>query len=163
MLAYKQKNNTQYRIVDENNSIIAGLFNNESAANVWLTSNGYTINPCCLPQSFSATSNINGFQTYPSTGFYNIDTPIGVEISLNVVWIAFDVPNRFNIYDNSENLVWSSGWRGFSNDAGPWGSSLNTANNGSINISSSNGFKLRVEGLGNTGQDSWNLNTSCNA
>ena len=44
-----------------------------------------------------------------------------------------DRPNRFGVYD-SNGLVYSTGWKGFANYPGPWGSSLNTNTNGSENV-----------------------------
>lgn len=44
-------------------------------------------------------------------------------------WQADDRPNRFNIYEGL-NLVFSTGWVGYANYAGPWGSSLSVNPNG---------------------------------
>lgn len=164
MIVYKQKKSlSEYQVIDSNNNPIAGPFFNEISTNSWLFNNGYGTTPCCPPQAFSGNSSNTGYFFYPETGFYPINTPDGFSVTININWYTADNPNRFTVYNSSGSLLWTSGWKGYSENSGPWGASLNTSNTGSTSISGSSGFKLRVETIGSGNEtDTWNFNVTCN-
>ena len=62
------------------------------------------------------------------------------------VYSAYDRPNRFSLYDAS-GLVATSGWVGYADYSGPWGSDLNVSPNGSFpyDFGSTSGRYVQVE------------------
>lgn len=70
--------------------------------------------------------------------------------TITISFAANDRPNRFNIYDNSSNLIVTSGWVGSDNTyAGPWGSAGSLAGSGSGTIQftydNTKTYELRVD------------------
>lgn len=65
----------------------------------------------------------SGHYRYPDQ-WIDLRTPVG---TVNISVQSYDVPNRFDVYDEDGNFVTSSGWMGYANYYGPWGSSLNTS------------------------------------
>lgn len=81
---------------------------------------GYKCNDGWMQET---TSDLNQ-GTYPSTTVSSLSDQCFI-----FNWSVLDRPNRFSIYD-STGLIWTSGWVGFANYAGPWGPSLSTATSG---------------------------------
>lgn len=84
--------------------------------------------------------------------------------TIEFYWYSIDRPNRFNLYDNS-GLVATSGWVGFANYPGPWGSSLSTPSSGTIGALYTSDMYLLVE-AGPADpfspiSDTWNGNFVC--
>ena len=79
-------------------------------------------------------------------------------------WFSLDRPNRFSLY-NAFGLVATSGWVGFANYPGPWGSSLLTPSSGTIGAPYTSGMYLVVEaGPANPSSpisDTWNGSFTC--
>jgi hypothetical protein len=82
---------------------------------------------------------------------------------------AIDRPNRFSVYDNSNNLIDTTGWMGTAIYPGPWGSSLNVTSTLSISFmyDLTKTYELRVD-IGAADplspiSDSWQVSITCNA
>lgn len=101
-----------------------------------------------------------GFYRYPDQ-LIDLRTPVGkVTISLQ----SYDVPNRFDVYDDEGKLVISSGWMGYATYPGPWGSSLNTSQSKSLIFTKTKPtYSLRIETVIQNNSDSWNASISCSA
>jgi len=82
----------------------------------------------CSGGTISGTYSGNNQYTYPNQPISSI-----VDSYINFSWGSIDRPNRFSVYD-STGLLWTSGWVGFADYAGPWGPSLNTPSTGNSNI-----------------------------
>ena len=82
----------------------------------------------CSAGTISDTYSGNNEYTYP-----NQPISSSVDSYINFSWGSVDRPNRFSVYD-STGLLWTSGWVGFADYAGPWGASLNTPSTGNSNI-----------------------------
>ena len=84
--------------------------------------------------------------------------------TIEFYWYSIDRPNRFNLYDNT-GLISTSGWVGFANYPGPWGSSLSTPSSGTIGALYTSDMYLLVEAgpadLSNPISDTWNGNFVC--
>ena len=95
----------------------------------------------CSGGTISGTYSGNEQYTYPSQPVSS-----SVDSYINFSWGSLDRPNRFSVYD-STGLLWTSGWVGFADYAGPWGASLNTPSTGNSNICflSSSGRYVLVE------------------
>ncbi len=102
-----------------------------------------------------------GYHMYPQDTIDVSTTVEGSTINVNVS--AYDVPNRFTIYNTSGGLVASSPWMGFANYSGPWGASINTNPNGTLFFTktSSSIYYLKVETSVNGTTDSYNASVSC--
>lgn len=107
--------------------------------------------------------------SYYSTGFHTytdrtIDTHTGYTCTgggsnaVNFTFYVAAVPNRFTIYDSSNNLLYSSGWHGDANYYGPWGSSIHNANTFYWSYDGSAGqyLTLRVDTVVDTAPDHLN-------
>lgn len=94
--------------------------------------------------------------------------------TISIQYTAYDRPNRFNIYDDSNNLVVSSQWVGADNTyAGPWGGAGSLADaDGSgymtFTYNSSKTYSLKVDvGPSNPNaeppnpSDGWSVTVSC--
>ena len=115
--------------------------------------------------SLSNTYSGNNAYSYPAV---YIDTFNPAITQLNISYDAVDRPNRFSVYDDSNNLVATSGWKGTATYSGPWGSSLSGAANGVLNITRSPGvtyYKLVIEAgpanLSNPINDGYSVGISC--
>ena len=95
----------------------------------------------CSAGTISDTYSGNNEYTYP-----NQPISSSVDSYINFSWGSVDRPNRFSVYD-STGLLWTSGWVGFADYAGPWGASLNTPSTGNSNICflSSSGRYVQVQ------------------
>jgi hypothetical protein len=82
----------------------------------------------CSGGTISGTYSGNNQYTYPNQPVSSI-----VDSYINFSWGSIDRPNRFTVYD-STGLLWTSGWVGFADYAGPWGPSLNTPSTGNSTI-----------------------------
>ena len=115
----------------------------------------------CSGGTISGTYSGNEQYTYPSQPVSS-----SVDSYINFSWSSLDRPNRFTVYD-STGLLWTSGWVGFADYAGPWGASLNTPSTGNSNICflSSSGRYVLVE-AGNASPttpitDAYNYTLTC--
>lgn len=87
------------------------------------------------------------------------------DASGTINWTSFDRPNRFNVR-NGSSIVFTTGWKGYANYAGPWGTSLNTATSGtdSFTWSGTSGRNVQVEyggadpSLGDSDSAQWQIN-----
>jgi hypothetical protein len=81
-------------------------------------------------------------------------------------WSVGDIPNRIAVY-NSENFqVANTGWKGSANYPGPWGSTLQTANTGTLDFQKASGdgrfFYILADNAGHpTLGDNWQATLSC--
>ena len=116
-------------------------------------------------RTYSCTSNshINfysssmNYVTYDPVDIPSSDTEYANRIQIE----AFDRPNRVTIVDNS-GTVYDSGWVGFANYSGPWGSRLNTLGlvRDSFDYGSSTGRQMQV--YGGAGDPSDPISDACN-
>jgi hypothetical protein len=110
--------------------------------------------------SFSGTWGTTGYHQYAKDTI-KVDTSTRtLHINLN----AYDVPNRFTVYDSLNNIVAASPWMGFANYSGPWGISLNTSPTGTLNFSrgSYTRFYLLVETSVKSTTDAYTTSITCN-
>lgn len=112
--------------------------------------------------TFNYSYEPNSYNVYPEQCI-NLDPG-----TYNLVWESFDRPNRFSIYRDSHTaLVATTGWVGVADYIGPWGSSLATAENGSLPfiIEAGHSYTVVVECGGadpdNLLSDSANITISC--
>jgi hypothetical protein len=86
-------------------------------------------------------------------------------VQLSVV--AYDVPNRFTVrtgsIPGSGSYVTDSGWIGYANYSGPWGSSLSTQNTQTITFTkTSDYYTIQIEtSVPSFMSDSWEVNLAC--
>lgn len=108
----------------------------------------------------SGTSSTPGYQIYPLEQF---NVPCNSQNALITVSVqALDVPNRFRIINSSGSTVVSSGWIGYTNNPGPWGSSLNGPSSKQLTFNSTGGdFSLEVETVVQNQHDAWSAGISC--
>lgn len=134
--------NTLFRKSSQNPEQLLSSF--DSAQKTFAGSTSAKISGC--GGSFSRSYSGQGYYTYPQD---TIDVSTTVEGStINVQISAYDVPNRFTIYDAlTGNNVASSPWMGYANYSGPWGISLNQPSSGTLYFTrtSSNTYYLKVE------------------
>lgn len=90
--------------------------------------------------------------------------------TITISYVANDRPNRFNIYDTSNNLIVTSGWVGDDNTyPGPWGMAGDLAGTGTgsmqFTYDSSKQYELKVDvGPANPStlpSDSWTVTITC--
>ena len=117
------------------------------------------------PASLSGSEAGSAYYTYPAY-YLDVFNPSITSLSFN--YNANDRPNRYNIYDENNNLILSTGWVGTANYSGPWGASLNVAASGTFVVPRDPGstyYKIVVEaGPGapvSPISDSWNLSVIC--
>lgn len=115
--------------------------------------------------SISNTYSGNNAYSYPAV---YIDTFNPAITQLNISYDAVDRPNRFSVYDDENNLVATTGWKGTASYSGPWGASLSGATNGVLNVTRSAGvtyYKLVIEAgpanLSNPINDGFSVGISC--
>lgn len=82
---------------------------------------------------------------------------------------AQERPNRFNVYDDVDNLIGTTDWLGTASYSGPWGASLNASESGNItfNYNSARTYELRVD-IGPADpaspiSDAWQASVNCSA
>lgn len=134
-----------------------------SAVTAFSSASPYSFVQCGASLSNSYT----GSNAYSYPAIY-IDCFNPAITQLNISYDAVDRPNRFSVYDDSGNLVATTGWKGVASYAGPWGSSLSGATNGILNIARTPGvtyYKLVIEAgpanLSSPINDSYNVGISC--
>jgi len=125
--------------------------------------NPYSFVPCGVSLSNSYSG--NSAYTYPAIYINSFD-PSFNQIIVN--YDAIDRPNRFNLYDDNNNLVATSGWKGSASYAGPWGSTLSGSPVGTLSVVRNPAvtyYKLVVEAgpanLSNPISDTYNVTISC--
>jgi hypothetical protein len=109
---------------------------------------------------FSGSFAGSGYYTYADKIITLCATAGGtITISCN----ALDVPDRFSVYDQNNNLVATSGWIGYTSNSGPWGSSLNGPSSTTLSFakSTSSTYKLRVETVVQGVSDAWDASVGC--
>lgn len=117
------------------------------------------------PASLSGTEAGSAYYAYPA---YYIDVFNASIVSLSFSYNASDRPNRFNIYDENNVLVHTTGWVGTASYSGPWGASLSVSGTGTFVVPRDPGstyYKILVEAgpaapIGPI-SDSWNLSVTC--
>lgn len=133
--------------------------NSQVSAEQTTIATGSTLYACGATITGSNTH--NGFYTYPN---YILDVR-GATADVTLTYDVIDRPNRLSVYDDQNNLVVTSGWRGVAAYSGPWGASLNTTTTGVITFTKSVGkcfYKLVVESSTNVSfQDSFTVGVSC--
>ena len=118
---------------------------------------------CYLCDStINGTSASSSYYAYPH---YDIcDDLATTTVSIN--WSANDRPNRFSFYNNTGQLS-SSGWVGYANYPGPWGSSLSTPSTGNLSAPYTTGLGtyILVEAgpadPSNPINDFWSVSVNC--
>jgi hypothetical protein len=120
--------------------------------------------------NYGCTSTITGSHTHSGTYTYpayiiNVTAATG---SINLNWSTSGdsgLPNKFTLYDSSNNLVSTTDWKGVAAFAGPWGSSLSTATTGTLTFTPTSGscyYKLVVESYTNSSvQDTFQVAVAC--
>lgn len=111
----------------------------------------------CADAAVSGSYSGTSYYSYPIT---NVCSSVNSTVTFN--WTSYDRPNRFSIYDSS-GLIYTTGWKGYAPYPGPWGSSLNTATNGSQNITfnSTTGRYVLVEAGNGSESDSYVWDMTC--
>lgn len=149
----KVKKLKKWRILTNTKEIPNKFFKKSTAKKTTFTANleSAVINIQGVTIACSGTAFLHG-SSNGETGFiqYNApvdlsDVPPGATISLTCQ--AYDVPNRFTMYEDGQVFQVSTDWLGYSTQSGPWGQSI--SNSGSQTVSFVKGtasiFNLHVE------------------
>jgi len=133
--------------------------NGQSSTPQYSTVTGYTNYGCA--STITGTHTHNGAYTYP---FYVIN----VTSATSTVTLSYDVqnyPNKFTVYDDTNTLVATTGWRGVAGFSGSWGASLSTPTTGTLSFTKNTGscfYKLVVESETNSSvADTFTVGVSC--
>lgn len=109
-----------------------------------------------LNGSYSGT----GYYTYPADYLDVTCVANGATITLSCN--SIEVPNRFNVYNSSGTLIATTGWIGYANYPGPWGSSLNGPQSRTLSFTKSgNSYRVTVETVGGSISDAWEATLGC--
>ena len=135
-------------------------FANEGEGRMMFKSESESVYTC----GSGISGSYNGLNSYYKYPEYTIDlSNVSYGTNVSVMCTAGDIPNRFTIYDENHTFMGTSGWRGYTNMAGPWGSSLNK-NDTTIVFSKGipDGYILVVETVTSvTTGDGWSANIGC--
>ena len=148
---------------------------------VEIAQQGPPTNPTCAAcgQYFNESYYGNGFYAYPAKDLNFTGVCNGSTVAFN--FSPMSVPNRFIVYDNSNNIVCQSGvgtstsghngWIGTTSYGGPWGSSFSTGGDETpvtFTYDSSKTYRLVVETTTTqsgseqgSGNDNWAVSVSC--
>lgn len=117
------------------------------------------------PANLSGSDASSSYFLYPAS-YIDVFNP--AIVSLTFSYNANERPNRFNVYDENNFLVYTTGWVGSASYTGPWGPSLSVTASGTFTISRDPGttfYKVVVEaGPGapvSPVSDSWTLSAIC--
>jgi hypothetical protein len=79
--------------------------------------------------------------------------------------IAYQNPNRFILRNGNGTIVAQTGWLGYANFSGPWGSSLNTNDEADLffNSTANFGYHLDVETYNSNSSDEWEAVLNCSS
>ena len=125
---------------------------------------GYNHSASCCGFILSGTYSANDFTTL--TYHLNFKNKSNGDL-MSFICYALDRPDRFNLYDGSNNLLANTGWLGTATYSGPWGSSLSEINPGILNVTydSSKEYVLKVDvgpaDPSNPISDAFEVNMSC--
>jgi hypothetical protein len=120
----------------------AGFARIEADTEVFVNGNCTGPTGSCYVCDDYLTGSYSGNTYHQYEPYYICDDLTTTTITFN--WFSYDRPNRFNIY-GPFGLVATSGWVGYANYPGPWGSSLSTPSSGSIGAPYSNNMYILVE------------------
>jgi hypothetical protein len=133
--------------------------NSQVSSEQTATATGSTLYLCGATITGSNTH--NGLYTYPP---YILDVRAATSV-INLSYDVIDRPNRIRVFDDNNNEVANSDWRGVAAYSYTWGATLNTATTGIVTFTKTPGkcfYKMVVESYTNTSiQDSWTVNVSC--
>lgn len=138
---------------------------------VYNNNDDFTVSVACIaPPPSCVTScgtNLNGsyggsgYYTYPEKTLEFCTTPAGKTITISCN--AYEVPNRFTIYDEYGNFVTGTQWIGYSTGPGPWGNFVLNGP-GSFTLTfpkSTNKYRLKIETVTQGITDSWGVGIGC--
>lgn len=111
--------------------------------------------------NLTGSTSTTGFYIYPSSILDLTTTINGSTITITVN--SYDTPNRFTVYDANNNFVTATNWMGHVSYSGPWGTSLNTAQTGTLQFIKgvSNTYSIKVETVVQTISDNWTDSVTC--
>lgn len=111
--------------------------------------------------TITASHTHNGLYAYPP---YILDVRAATS-QINISYDVIDKPNRIIVYDDNNNEVANSDWRGVASYPYTWGTSLNTPTTGIVNFTKTEGkcfYKILVLSYTDVSyQDSCTLNIAC--
>lgn len=119
-------------------------------------------NPLSLcGDTITASHTHNGLYSYPP---YILDVRAATS-QINISYDVIDKPNRIIVYDDNNNEVANSDWRGVASYPYTWGTTLNTPTTGIVNFTKTEGkcfYKILVLSYTDVSyQDSLTMNISC--
>lgn len=133
--------------------------NSQVSSEVTATATGNTLYDC--GDTITGSNTHNGLYTYTP---YILDVRAATS-EINLSYDVIDRPNRIRIFDDNNNEVANSDWRGVAAYPYTWGATLNTPTTGIVSFTKTAGkcfYKMVVESYTNTSiQDSWTVNISC--
>ena len=102
-----------------------------------------------------------GYHQYPDYTLNLSNVAQGATVQVNCD--AVEIPNRFSVYAANGSLVATTGWIGYADYSGPWGSSLSTPPNQVLLFTKqTNTYTLKVETAPPFSMsDSWNAIVTC--
>jgi hypothetical protein len=133
--------------------------NSQVSSEVTATATGNTLYDC--GDTITGSNTHNGLYTYTP---YILDVRAATS-EINLSYDVIDRPNRIRVFDDNNNEVANSDWRGVAAYPYTWGATLNTPTTGIVNFTKTAGkcfYKMVVESYTNIStQDSWTVNISC--
>lgn len=133
--------------------------NSQVSSEQTIVATGSTLYTC--GSTITASNTHNGYYQYPP---YILDVR-GAAGTVRIDYDVIDRPNKITVYDDLNNEVATSDWKGVAAYSGPWGASLNTATTGFFSFTKGTGkcfYKIVIESRTNTStQDTCTLNISC--
>lgn len=153
--------NTTMQSSDNQKEIPISLINNSTNLINGKAKSASTLASYGCGSNLSGSTTTTGFYTYPSSILDLTTTINGSTITITVN--SYDTPNRFTVYDANNNFVTATNWMGHVSYSGPWGTSLNTAETGTLQFIKgvSNTYSIKVETVVQTISDNWTASVTC--
>lgn len=111
--------------------------------------------------TINASHTHNGYYLYPE---YLLDLQAAAS-NITLIYDVLNKPNRIRVYDDTNNVVADSDWRGVAAYGGQWGTSLNTPSTGTLSFVKASGkcfYKLVIESITDVSfQDACQISITC--
>ena len=133
--------------------------NSQVSSEQTIVATGSTLYTC--GSTISASHTHNGYYQYEP---YILDVR-GASSTVTINYDVIDRPNKITVFDDQNNSVATSDWKGVAAYGGQWGTSLNTPTTGFFSFTKTPGkcfYKIVIESITNIStQDTCTLNISC--
>jgi hypothetical protein len=133
--------------------------NSQVSSEQTIVATGSTLYDC--GDTITASHTHNGYYQYAP---YILDVR-GAAGTVSIAYDVIDKPNKITVYDDLNNQVATSDWKGVAAYGGQWGTSLNTPTTGFFTFTKTTGkcfYKIVIESITDVSiQDSCTLNITC--